>query len=159
MKEPTTDPQQVLDIDDRFRSLMEGIRTTLPGVQVLFAFLLAVPVYEGFETLGDGLRTIYYIAFISSGLASVLLIAPSVHQRVRAPMSGIRRRTLEHIMVGAKVAVVGTVAAAVAIASVTYFVTSLVFDDGPAAIATTVLALVTAWSWFYLPMVSFERND
>ena len=32
------------DVDDQFRAILEGLRTTLPGVQVLFAFLLTLPL-------------------------------------------------------------------------------------------------------------------
>jgi hypothetical protein len=146
------------EVDDAFRALMEGLRTTLPGVQVLFAFLLTVPLQAGFAEFGAIDRGVFYLAFASSALASILLIAPSVHQRVRAPKSGLRRRTAHHVYVAAKIATVGTAIAAIAISAVTFLVTSLVFDNGFAALAAAVLMAVTAWSWFYLPLVQFERE-
>src|SRR5690606_9604903 len=36
-------------VDDEFRSLMEGLRTTLPGIQIITAFLLTLPLYDRFD--------------------------------------------------------------------------------------------------------------
>jgi hypothetical protein len=145
-------------VDDAFRAVMEGLRTTLPGVQVLFAFLLTMPLQPGFAEL-DGLdRNVFYLAFASSALASVLLITPSVHQRVRAPISGLKRKSPSHVYTAIRIANAGTVMAAVALAASVYLVTSVVFGDRAGGIAAGILALVTAWSWFYLPLVTFRRR-
>jgi hypothetical protein len=146
------------ELDDAFRAVMEGLRTTLPGVQVLFAFLLTMPLQPGFSELDRLDRDVFYLAFASSALASVLLITPSVHQRIRAPISGLRRRTARHVFVAIRIANAGTVIAAVALSASVYLVTSLVFGDRAGAVAAGVLALVTAWAWFYLPLVSFRRR-
>lgn len=146
------------EVDDAFRAVMEGLRTTLPGVQVLFAFLLTLPLQAAFTDLDPVDRRVFYVAFASSALASVLLITPSVHQRIRAPISGLRRRTPRHVYVAIRIANVGTVFAAVAVASSVYLVTSLVFGDGAGAVAAGVIAGVVAWAWFYLPLVSFRRD-
>lgn len=145
------------EIDDSFRGLMEGLRTTLPGVQVLFAFLLTLPIQPSFAELESIERRVFYVAFASAALASVLLIAPSVHQRVRAPISGIRRRTARHVYVAIQMAIAGTVAAAIAISASVYLVSSLVFGDGFGVAAAAAVAGVTAWAWFFLPLVSFRK--
>lgn len=147
------------EVDDQFRALLEGLRTTIPGVMVLFAFLLTLPLYASFEELRGLDKVVFYIAFASATLSAVLLIAASVHQRVRAPVSGIRRRTMSHVLFATKLAIVGTVTFAFSIAAVVYLVSTLVFADLPAAIATTVVALVTAWAWFYVPLVKFSHME
>ena len=38
------------EVDDAFRALLEGLRTTLTGVQVLFAFLFILPLQASFPT-------------------------------------------------------------------------------------------------------------
>ncbi len=43
-----TDQHPETPVDDRFRALLEGLRTTIPGVMVLFAFLLTVPLATSF---------------------------------------------------------------------------------------------------------------
>jgi hypothetical protein len=147
-----------MEVDDQFRAILEGLRTTIPGVMVLFSFLLSLPLQASFGDL-TGLNTVmFYVAFASAALASVLLIAPSVHQRVRAPISGIRRRSESHVMYATKLAIAGTVAFLVAIIAVVFLVSALVYSDPLAILATVVVAAVASWSWFYLPLVRFNRD-
>lgn len=147
------------DIDDQFRALMEGLRTTIPGVMVLFSFLLILPLQSSFSEISGPNTVVFYIAFATASLASVLLIAPSVHQRVRGPISGIKRTTWSHVMYATKLAIAGTVAFLMAISAVVYLVSSLVFSEPLAIAATVVVAVTASWSWFYLPLVRFSRED
>lgn len=146
------------DVDDAFRAILEGLRTTLPGVQVLFAFLLTLPFQPAFGDLRGVDRTAYYVAFFGSAVSSVILIAPSVHQRVRAPISGVRRRSSAHLRFTVMLTIVGSVIFAIALASAVFLVSTLVFADVAASVATVVVSLGIAWSWFYVPAVTFEPN-
>jgi hypothetical protein len=152
--EPSSD-----EIDDQFRALMEGLRTTIPGVMVLFSFLLILPLQTSFADLSDTNTVVFYVAFISAALASVLLIAPSVHQRARAPISGMRRRSRGHVMFATKLALGGTVAFLVAIAAVVYLVSSLVFSDLLAAVVTVIITSFASWAWFYVPLIRFSKDS
>ncbi len=145
-------------VDERFRSLMEGLRTTLPGAQVLVAFLLVLPVQAEFSLLSTVDLVAYYTAFAAAMLASVLLIAPSVHQRVRSPISGVTRGKERHLQVAVRLTIAGTVLLMVALTSVTYLVTSLVGTGIAAAVSAAVLAAVAGYAWFYQPLVTFERD-
>lgn len=147
------------EVDDQFRAVMEGLRTTIPGVMVLFSFLLLLPLQAPFQDLSDVNEVIFYVAFTSAAISSVLLIAPSVHQRVRAPISGIKRRTRSHVMYATKVALAGTIAFLVSIVAVVYLVSSLVFHDLLAVAATVITTAIAAWAWFYLPLVTFNRDS
>ncbi|MGD2043468.1 MAG: DUF6328 family protein [Acidimicrobiia bacterium] len=155
--EPERVPPSDDEVDDQFRALMEGLRTTIPGVMVLFSFLLVLPLQASFGDISDPNTIVFYIAFASAALSSVLLIAPSVHQRVRGPITGIKRTTWSHVMYATKLAIGGTVAFLVSIAAVVYLVSSLVFTDWLAIVATVVVATTAAWAWFYLPLVRFAR--
>ena len=57
--------------------LLGELRVALPGVQVLFAFLLAVPFQARFADATTFQRDAYFVTLVLSALASVLLIAPS----------------------------------------------------------------------------------
>lgn len=149
------DPQ---DVDDQFRAVLEGLRTTIPGVMVLFSFLLILPLQSSFPEISTSNTAVFYTAFVSAALSSVLLIAPSVHQRVRAPISGIRRTSLEHVMSATKIAIVGTVLFLISISAVVYLVSSIVFADSFAAVATTVTTVIAGWAWFYVPLVRFRHQ-
>src|SRR5947199_9646658 len=63
--------------------LLNELRVALPGVQVLFAFLLAVPFANGFPKLSATDRDVFFAAFIATALSTVLLIAPSSYHRLR----------------------------------------------------------------------------
>ena len=146
------------DVDAQFRSLLEGLRTSLPGVQVLFAFLLTAPLQSRFAEIAAREKAAFAVAFYASGVASVLLIAPSVHQRFRAPSSGIRRHSKRHLVVATWVAILGTVCMGVAIVSTVYLVSTLAFSKTAAVLAATIVGAITVWSWVYLPLVAFRSN-
>jgi hypothetical protein len=153
-------PQENPDeVDDQFRAIMEGLRTSIPGVMVLFSFLLILPLQASFGDISDPNTVVFYVAFTSAAISAVLLIAPSVHQRVRAPISGIKRRAWSHVMYATKVAIAGTVFFLIAIAAVVYLVSSLVFSDSIAGVATLIIGGIATWSWFYVPLVRFNRDE
>jgi hypothetical protein len=143
--------------DDQFRALMEGLRTTLPGVQVLFGFLLALPFTGDFGNIGRVDRFTYAVAFLSTAVSSVLLIAPSAHQRVRGLMTGIPRTHVEHIRVAVKLTVAGTVSFLVGIVASVHLVTSVQLGSRLAAASVAVVTGLAAWTWFYMPLVRFQR--
>ena len=68
------------DDERRNRQLLEllnELRVALPGVQMLFGFLLAVPFSARFHSISKGQRNLYYLTFLATALASVCLIAPT----------------------------------------------------------------------------------
>lgn len=146
-------------VDDEFRSILEGLRTTLPGTQALFGFLLILPFQASFSGLDAAARSAFYTAFIAAALATVLLVAPSAHQRLRAPRSGIQRRSETHLRITVWVTIAGTVVLAVAMAASVFLVTELVLNTPEASIATGGITLVMALAWFYLPLVTFQRIE
>jgi hypothetical protein len=145
-------------VEEEFRSLMEGLRTTLPGVQLVTAFLLTVPLYEKYDTLVRSERVAYYLAFGCAVLGSVLLMAPSSHQRVRSH-DGIARRHERHVRAAAQIAVVGSLLFGIALVAVSFLVTSIVLATPAAVGAAVLVGGIWAWSWYYLPLVSFRRDD
>ena len=150
---------QTHDVDDAFRSVLEGLRTTLPGVQVLFAFLLTLPLQNAFSDLSTMERTAFYIAFFGSAVASVILIAPSAHQRLRAPVSGVRRHSPDHLRRTVKMTIVGTVIFAASLAAAVFLVSSIVLSSPLAALGTALIAALIAWAWFWVPLVSFRDSS
>lgn len=147
------------DVDDAFRAMLEGIRTTLPGSQVLLAFLLTVPLQAGFGELGDDGRTAFLIALIATALGSILLIAPTAHARVRFPVSGLRRRTLRHLYVAAWLALAGTISLAIGMGSAVFLSVTLLLGTGWAAFCASALTAVIAITWFAIPIWWTLRGD
>lgn len=75
------DPQERLN--RQLDQLLGELRVALPGVQVLLAFLLTVPFTDRFHELPGSAKDTYFAAVTLVALASVLLIAPTVHHRLR----------------------------------------------------------------------------
>jgi len=64
-------------IDRNLGELLQELRVALPGVQVLFAFLLVVPFNQRFPEITTFQRTIYFITLLLATAASACLIAPT----------------------------------------------------------------------------------
>jgi hypothetical protein len=146
------------DADEQFSALLEGLRATLPGVEVLFGFLLVLPFQQGFAKLGGVEKKLYAVAFISAGIALILLIAPSVHQRVRAPFSGLPRHHVSHVKIGAYLGIGGSVAGSIALVASSWLALTVVYDNGVAVALGVFVALLLAWSWFWIPLVNFHKD-
>src|SRR3954447_17037497 len=68
--------------DRNLVELLQEVRVVQTGVQVLFAFLLAAPLSTGFRALGSATRIEYYVTLVCTGVAAILLIAPTAYHRI-----------------------------------------------------------------------------
>ncbi len=128
--------------------LLNELRVALPGVQVLVAFLLAIPFARGFATTTKFERTLYFGALASALVATVLLMAPSAYHRVL-----FRHHDKELLIRHAnRLAIAGIFALGVSLTINLYFVSQYVFGGGPAAIATLAFIALIALLWFVLPV-------
>jgi hypothetical protein len=129
--------------------LLNELRVALPGVQVLFAFLLAVPFTQRFQQLTDGQEYAFFISLLCTTAGSVLLIAPSAYHRLR-----FRDRDKEQMLYTAnRLAIAGTLFLAVAMTSAVYLVTDLVFQAGLTVVVTVLAGATFGWFWYGLPLV------
>ena len=85
---------------ERYRELLEELRTILPGVQVLLAFLLTVPFASRFPELDRFAQLIFGLSLAGVTAAVVVLLAPAAFHRLgkrrdrRDPAgSGSRRKS------------------------------------------------------------------
>src|SRR5512134_1058519 len=62
--------------------LLQELRVALPGVQVLFAFLLTVPFAQGFATTTTFQRDLFFATLATTAISTALLIAPSAWHRI-----------------------------------------------------------------------------
>jgi Kef-type K+ transport system membrane component KefB len=128
--------------------LLNELRVALPGVQVLFAFLLAVPFANGFPKLSSTGRDVFFAAFIATALSTVLLIAPSSYHRLRW-----RQRDKERMLIISNVlTIAGLLCLAVAITCVVYVITAFLFHAAWAAAFTALIAVMFLLLWYGLPL-------
>lgn len=140
-------------IDRELLELLNELRVALPGVQVLFAFLLILPFQQGWEQLEDIERHVYFGALIASAIASALLIAPSVYHRLN-----FRRRNKERMLQDAnQMAILGSAFVAVGIACAIFLVADVVYGPGVAVIATVATLVLYGSLWWVFPIL--RRRD
>jgi MFS family permease len=129
--------------------LLNELRVALPGVQVMFAFLLTVPFTQRFGDLDSNDRRVFYAAVLLSAAATLCLISPTAHHRLR-----FRGNVKEHLLKSANVfAVLGLVLLAAAMSAVTYVITDLVYPGDLPKIVTGLLVLAFALVWFVMPFL------
>jgi predicted membrane channel-forming protein YqfA (hemolysin III family) len=136
-------------LDRELIELLNELRVALPGVQVLFAFLLAVPFSQRFERLTAAQEDVFFAAFLCTAVATALLIAPSSYHRLRW-----RERDKEQILrTSNRLAIAGTAFLAAAVVAVVYLVTDLIFGRAATILATALSAIMFGWFWYGLPLV------
>lgn len=141
-------------VDRELLELLNELRVAIPGVQVLFAFLLTVPFAQRFGEATDFQRDAYFVALLSAAVASVLLIAPAAQHRVL-----FRSRDKERLLRRSnRYASAGMGVLAVAISSAVLLVVDFIFGRGRGLAAAGVLLLLLAWWWLAEPWMHRLRR-
>ncbi|MFL5797930.1 MAG: DUF6328 family protein [Actinomycetota bacterium] len=134
--------------DRELIELLNELRVVLPGVQVLFAFLLTVPFSNGYTRMTELERDMYFVTFLATALATILLIAPSTYHRLL-----FRRGDKERMLYTAnRMTIAGTMWLAVAMASAVFVITDVLFGAAWGASVAAAGALTLAWFWYVLPL-------
>jgi hypothetical protein len=134
--------------------LLNELRVALPGVQMLFGFLLAVPFSQRFGQVSANERGLYYAAFAAAAGASVCFIAPTAFHRI-VWQHGEKAVLLR---ISSTLAIVGTVFLAAAITCVMVFITSYLYGSSQAALAGAVLLAALVSLWYILPLAYRLRS-
>jgi len=136
-------------LDRELIELLNELRVALPGVQVLFAFLLILPFTDKFETLTTFDRAIYFFALLLCAVASAFLIAPSAHHRLRF-RQGVKEELLQ---LGNRMAISGLICLALAIAASVSVVADFLYGERVRVPVTVALVLGLGLLWFVVPSV------
>jgi hypothetical protein len=129
--------------------LLNELRVTLPGVQVLFAFLLAVPFANGWQRVTEVQKDAYMVALLAALAGSVFLIAPSAWHRIL-----FRKRDKEQLLLTANAfAIIGTFFVAVGMSASVFLVTDVIYNDLTASVVAALTALLFAVVWFVSPLL------
>jgi uncharacterized protein DUF6328 len=135
-------------LDRQLIELLNELRIVLPGVQVLFAFLLTVPFTARFGRLTSFQRDVYFATLMATALATVLLIAPSAFHRIR-----FHKRDRPHLIEMAnRLAIGGIALLALAMTGAVLLISDLIFGALAAAVVTVVTGLVFFAFWFGVPL-------
>jgi amino acid transporter len=141
---PERDHDEQERLNRQLLELLNELRVALPGVQVLFAFLLAVPFQQRFAQISSFERHVYLVTLLASATATAFLIAPTGYHRLLF-QRGDRPRIIEH---GTRMLIAGLVCLAVAMIGAVYLITQVIFSTTTAIAIGVVAATVFGWLWF-----------
>ena len=135
-------------LDRELIELLNEIRVVLPGVQVIFAFLLAVPFASGFEDVTSVQRNAYALSLVTALGSIVCLVAPTTYHRIQW-----RQRDKETMLRTANLlAIAGSAFLAVSLTAATFLVGDYLFSRAVALAATIGAGFAFAALWYALPL-------
>jgi hypothetical protein len=135
--------------DRQMLELLNELRVALPGVQILFGFLLTVPFAQGFQRVTPTQRTLFYATLLATAAATICLIAPSATHRLRFHKSD-RAYIVE---TANKYLIAGLGFLGIAIVLAIALITDYLYDHWIVWVAPAVVALFLAGFWFARPLL------
>jgi hypothetical protein len=134
--------------DRQMIELLNELRVALPGVQLLFAFLLTVPFANRFPKITDFQRDVFYITLLATTISTACLIAPSAAHRLR-----FHQKERAWLIESANVLLIAGLAfLAVAIGAAFLLVTDILFDGARVWIYSAVVWVIIVALWFGRPL-------
>ena len=129
--------------------LLNELRVVLPGVQILFAFLLAVPFNARFAAVTDFQRDVYFATLLCAALASAFLIAPAIYHRLLFR----RHHKRDIIITGSRCLILGTGALALAMTGAILLISDFLFTRTTAVVSAGVCGAMFVYLWFGMALI------
>ena len=134
-------------LDRNWSSLLQELRVTQTGVQLLTGFLLTLPFQARFSTLGAGLHDAYLATVAASMAATVLLVAPVGMHRML-----FRRHRLAALVSAAhRCAYAGLLLLGTALTGVAIVVFGTVLGPSAAVLAGVLTGAAMLGAWVAYP--------
>jgi Family of unknown function (DUF6328) len=129
--------------------LINELRVALVGVQVLFAFLLAVPFAQGFANVTNFQKTLFFGVLCATAIASALLVAPSAYHRInfRSKDKEQMLRTSNGLMIG------GLSFLALSITGSVMLIADYLYSSTMTIVSGVIGLALFAGLWFVLPVL------
>ncbi len=135
--------------------LLNEVRVAMPGVQVLFAFLLALPFQARFGELSDAEKALYFAALLAAATSSACFVASAALHRLL-----FRHGQRAYIIaVSNRLVIAGIVGLAAAMAAAITLVTAFIYSSTAAWIVAGGTLLVLGGLWFALPLSRRIRRE
>jgi hypothetical protein len=152
--DPRAETQEQRD-DRNLIELLQELRVAGLGVQVLFAFLLALPFSSRFVRLHTWQRGLYTGILVASAAATAMLLGPVAYHRLV-----FRRRQKEPLVKAANVMAIGGLAAvALAVSGTVLLVVSYVYTGSTGIVIGGCTACLFGGLWFAFPVIRRKRAE
>jgi len=135
--------------DRQMLELLNELRVALPGVQILFAFLLTVPFTQRFADVTSFQRDVFFATLIATGVSAVCLIAPTATHRLRFHQSD-RAYVIES---SHRLTIAGLVALAAAMMGAVLLITDFIYDGTVVWLVPLLLTALLLGLWFLRPLL------
>ena len=150
---PGPAPEDKERLNRELIELLNEVRVVLPGAQVLFAFLLAVPFQQRFHLATHFQRTAYFMTLSLSLVATALLIAPSALHRLNFRI-GDKRMI---VMSSNKLVIAGIGTLALAMVGVMLLIGDVLYGATAGIVAAAGSAAIFGVLWMGYPLR--ERHE
>ena len=135
--------------DRQLIELLNELRIALPGVQLLFGFLLTVPFAQGFRRVTGFEKSVFYATLLSAATSTACLIAPSATHRLR-----FHARDRAYVIETAhKYTIAGLVFLALAIVGALVMITDVLYNGAAVVVFPVAVALLLVAVWFVRPLL------
>jgi hypothetical protein len=140
-------------LDRNLNELLGELRVALPGVQVLFAFLLAVPFNQRFAQTTSFEKGVYFVTMLGTAVAAALLIAPSSMHRIEFRADDKRFV----VFTANKLAIAGFAALGVAMTAAILLVTHFLYSNTLAIVTTAISGVLFFGLWYAMPYARLRK--
>jgi hypothetical protein len=150
MGDPSHDEDETERTERQLIELLNELRVVIPGVQVLFAFLLTIPFNQRFARVSEFQQTVYFVTLLLSALATALLLAPTGYHRIL-----FHKGQRKHIIEAAnRFAIAGLAVLCLAITGAVLLITDFLYSS-KVLVATVACGtfLVMVSLWIVVPLV------
>jgi hypothetical protein len=142
-------------LDRNLQEMLGELRVALPGVQVLFAFLLVVPFNQRFADVTQFQKTVFFATLLCTAASTVCLIAPTAHHRLE-----FRRQDKHRIVkTGNRIVVLGLLLLAIAMTGAVLFVTDFLYGSTTTIAVAAGVGLAFALLWYAIPLRRLAQGD
>ena len=147
--DPSRHETEMERMDRNWNELLQELRVTQTGVQILTGFLLPLPFQQRFTELDRFQVTVFCVAVMLSATATALIVAPVSYHRL------VFRQRRKALLVRAsdRLARAGLLALALAVSVVVLLVFDVVLSRRLALAFATAVLVVFAVLWLVLPLV------
>jgi len=147
------DDQDPEILRERYQELLQELRVILPGVQVLFAFLLTTPFASRFADLDDVERTGYAITLAATLLSMIILQTPVAYHRLTD-----RRNRRSRVQMAIRFKLAGLAVLALAVSVAGFVVVRFVFGPVQGVLMGAGSAVALALLWLVFPLATRVRD-
>ncbi len=135
--------------DRNWEEILQELRVTQTGTQILTGFLLALAFQQRFTELNAGQLDLYLVLVGLAGLSTALGLAPVILHRIF-----FRQRAKDHVVtVGNRLLLAEIVVVGLLTIGVTSFVFDFVIGDSAGITAGIIAAVVVIALWVVLPQL------